>query len=107
MPFSSESYVDLHGAAFASHPLWVTAYDPGQLYAAGDYPIGLGHDDGVAVYASPPEPLDGTDLVAWYTLGLTHHPEVEEYPVLNTHRMSFRITPSGFFDRNPALDLPR
>jgi primary-amine oxidase len=61
---------------------------------------------GVATYAKPPEPIDGEDVVLWYTLGLTHHPETEEYPVMNGHTLGFRLTPAGFFDRNPALDLP-
>ena len=106
IPFSDARYVSDHGARFAAHQLWATGYAPGELYAAGQYPIGDVPGGGVDQYATPPDSVDGTDLVVWYTLGLTHHPEVEEYPVMNSHRMSFRITPSGFFDRNPALDLP-
>jgi len=37
---------------------------------------------------------------------VTHHPEVEEYPVMTTTSIGFRVTPSGFFTRNPDLDAP-
>ena len=42
----------------------------------------------------------------WYSLALTHHPRVEEYPVMPTESLGFRIVPDGFFDANPALDAP-
>ena len=44
--------------------------------------------------------------VAWYTLGFTHHPAPEEYPVMTADTVGFEIKPDGFFDRNPALDAP-
>jgi primary-amine oxidase len=41
-----------------------------------------------------------------YSAGLTRHTEVEEYPVMGTTSIRFRLTPDGFFPRNPALDVP-
>jgi primary-amine oxidase len=106
LPLSDPGFAGLERASFAVHPFWVTRYSPTELYAGGDHPLGATDAGGVDTYASPPEPVAGQDLVVWYTLGLTHHPETEEHPVMNGHDLSFRITPSGFFDRNPALDLP-
>ena len=37
-PFSDPSYAPLQRAPFAQHPVWVTAYHDGELYAGGDYP---------------------------------------------------------------------
>jgi primary-amine oxidase len=53
------------------------------------------------------ESIVNRDIVLWYTMGLSHHPDVEEYPVTTTTSVGFRLTPDGFFGRNPALDVPR
>ena len=45
-------------------------------------------------------------MVVWYTVALTHHPRPEEFPVMSTDTVGFRIVPHGFFDANPALDVP-
>ena len=38
--------------------------------------------------------------------GVTHLPRREEWPVMPVARAGFKLVPCGFFDRNPALDLP-
>jgi primary-amine oxidase len=40
------------------------------------------------------------------TTSFTHHPTVEEYPVMTTESVGFQLRPDGFFDRNPALTAP-
>lgn len=40
------------------------------------------------------------------TLGMTHIPRPEEFPIMPSARTGFRLVPKGFFDRNPALDVP-
>lgn len=106
VPYSDPSYPPLQRAPFAQHPLWVTKYNPAELYAAGDYP-NQGHaGDGLTAFAAGGESVNGQDLVVWHTPGFTHHPTVEEYPVMTTDRLGFRLVPNGFFDNNPALDAP-
>ncbi|MDQ6919025.1 MAG: tyramine oxidase, partial [Candidatus Dormibacteraeota bacterium] len=105
MPFASSSFVPLQHAAFAQHPFWVSLYREGQLYAAGDYP-NQGNIDGLPEYIAGKSNVNGQDLVVWYTLGLTHVPTVEEYPVMTSDTVSFALRPSGFFNQNPALDAP-
>jgi Cu2+-containing amine oxidase len=34
-----------------------------------------------------------------------HVPRVEDWPVMPVDVVSFQLTPAGFFDRNPALDV--
>ena len=51
--------------------------------------------------------VENQDLVLWYTLGVTHIPRPEEWPVMTCHRAGFKLMPSGFFTRNPALDVPK
>ncbi len=45
-------------------------------------------------------------MVVWYTFGVTHIPRPEDWPVMPVEYAGFSLVPYGFFDRNPALDLP-
>ena len=51
-------------------------------------------------------PIEDTDVVFWYTFGHTHIPRPEDYPVMPAAYIGFVLKPSGFFDLNPANDLP-
>jgi primary-amine oxidase len=106
IPYSSTTYPPLLQAPFAQHPLWVTKYKDGELYAGGDYPFQGAAGDGLTAYASPVENVNGTDVVVWYTPAFTHVPHVEEYPVMTTESAHFYIEPDGFFNSNPALGAP-
>lgn len=103
IPYSAPDYGPLLRAAFASHTFWATRFRDGELYAAGDFPNQAATPAGLPVFADPPEPLGG-DVVVWYTIGKTHVPRPEDYPVMPTESIGFQLVPHGFFDRNPALD---
>ena len=45
-------------------------------------------------------------MVLWYTTGLMHVPRPEDFPVMPVEYIGFKLQPVGFFDRNPALDVP-
>ena len=47
-----------------------------------------------------------TDVVIWYTLGVTHLVRPEDEPVMPAFRVGFRLLPTGFFSRNPAINGP-
>ena len=51
-------------------------------------------------------PIEGTDVVLWYTMNHHHVPRPEDWPVMPVARLGFELKPWGFFDRNPALDVP-
>jgi primary-amine oxidase len=105
VPLSTPDYEPLLRAAFASHAFWVTRFRDDERYAAGDFPNQGRSGSGLASFVSPPEPLDSTsDVVVWHTIGLTHVPRPEDYPVMPTESIGFKLVPHGFFDRNPALD---
>ena len=94
-------------AGFTEHQLWVTPHAPDELYAGGEFQ-NLGRDwDGLSTYTRADRSLIETDLVLWYTLGITHVPRPEDWPYMPAHRGSFRLVPTSFFARNPALDVPR
>jgi primary-amine oxidase len=91
---------------FADHTLWVTRYRPDELDAAGRYPNQAAGGDGLPRFAARDESIVNTDVVVWYTFGITHIPRVEDWPVMPVHRAGFMLVPDAFFERNPALDVP-
>ncbi|MGK5114107.1 primary-amine oxidase [Geodermatophilus sp. CPCC 205506] len=93
-------------ATFATRHLWVTAYDPAERYAAGDFVNQHKGGAGLPEYTAADRDLDGTDVVVWHTFGLTHVPRPEDWPIMPVDRTGFQLKPVGFFDRNPTLDVP-
>jgi primary-amine oxidase len=93
-------------AEFATHHVWVTKYKPAELYAGGDYPNQTQPGQGLPKYIADDEPLMGEDIVLWYTMGATHIPRSEDWPVMPVHQIGFKLVPRGFFSRNPAINLP-
>ena len=93
-------------AAFATRALWVTAYDPAQRYPAGDFVNQNPGGAGLPAWVAADRPVDGEDIVVWHTFGLTHFPRPEDWPIMPVDTCGFTLKPSGFFDRNPALDVP-
>jgi primary-amine oxidase len=92
-------------AAFATHHFWVTKYKPGEMYAGGDYPNQTKMGEGLPKYIADNESLQNEDIVVWYTMGMTHVPRPEDWPVMPRHQVGFKLMPRGFFIRNPAINL--
>jgi primary-amine oxidase len=93
-------------AGFARHNLWVTPYTTDERRAAGEYPNQHSGGDGLPQWTAADRSLLGTDVVCWYTFGLTHFVRPEDWPVMPVEYTGFLLSPVGFFDRNPALDVP-
>jgi len=93
-------------AAFASHNLWVTPFDPDERRAAGDYPNQHHGHAGLPTWTAEDRPIVDTDIVLWHSFGVTHIPRPEDWPVMPVEYTGFTLLPFGFFDRNPALDVP-
>ena len=94
-------------AGFTQQHVWVTAYDPAERFAAGDYPNQHPGGDGVPRYAAADRPTENTDVVLWYTFGAHHVVRPEDWPVMPVTHVGFKLKPAGFFAGNPALDMPR
>ncbi len=92
-------------AAFASHHLWVTAYDGDQMRAAGPFPNQHPGGAGLPSYIANDRNLVDTDIVLWLTCGTNHVARPEDWPVMPAARTGFILEPAGFFARNPALDV--
>ncbi|MEX0664374.1 MAG: primary-amine oxidase [Acidimicrobiia bacterium] len=93
-------------AGFACHNLWVTPYERDERRAAGDYPNQHAGGDGLPLWTDADRPIADTDVVLWYTFGVTHFVRPEDWPVMPVEYTGFLLQPVSFFDRNPALDVP-
>ncbi len=93
-------------AAFARHNLWVTPYTPSERRAAGEHPNQSSGEDGLGAWTEQDRPVDDTQVVVWHTFGVTHLVRPEDWPVMPVESTGFHLVPVGFFDRNPALDVP-
>jgi primary-amine oxidase len=91
-------------SGFTQQHLWVTPYRDGQLYAAGAYPnqAKQTYTDTLAAYADNSSIYD-QDIVVWYSLGSTHVPRPEDFPLMPSKKLSVVFHPDGFFERNPLF----
>jgi primary-amine oxidase len=105
-PFGLPDAPILKRAGFLIRNLWVTPFDPEERFPAGDYPNQNPDGEGLPKWTGADSDLADRDLVLWYTFGHTHIPRLEDWPVMPVSSMGFTMRPDGFFDRNPALDLP-
>jgi primary-amine oxidase len=107
LPFARPEASVSRRAGFMTKHLWVTRYDPQEKYAAGDYPNQHPGGAGLPSYVQDDASLDNTDVVVWYTFGAHHVVRPEDWPVMPVACIGFMLKPVGFFDGNPALDVPR
>ncbi|MBP2367248.1 primary-amine oxidase [Pseudonocardia parietis] len=107
VPFVRPEASVLHRAGFMKHHLWVTPHEEGEMHAAGDYPNQHQGGEGLPTWTAADRPVADTDVVVWYTFGSHHVARLEDWPVMPVQYVGFSLQPHGFFDRNPALDVPR
>ncbi len=106
LPFHHDDAVIMKRATFMTGHMWATEYDRDEMFAAGNYPNQHPGGDGLPKWMSGNRNLEDKDVVIWYTFGHNHIPRLEDWPVMPVVYTGFSIKPSGFFDRNPALDVP-
>jgi primary-amine oxidase len=105
-PYASRNAWWRKRAGFVEHHVWVTPFDENEQYAAGDFPNQSQGGDGLPAWTAANRDILNTDVVFWYTFGHTHIPRPEDYPVMPTAYIGFLLKPNGFFDQNPANDVP-
>lgn len=104
--FANEKTSWYRRAGFVKNHLWVTPFNTKEMYAAGDYPNQHKGGDGLEKWTKANRNTENTDIVVWYTMGHTHIPRLEDYPVMPTAYIGFLLKPNGFFSENPANDVP-
>jgi primary-amine oxidase len=50
--------------------------------------------------------IKGEDIVVWYVFGQHHVVRAEDWPVMPVAHAGFKLKPTNFFSRNPAIDVP-
>lgn len=93
-------------AGFMFKHFWATQYEPTEKYPAGWYPNQSAGMEGLPQWVQADRSLQKTDVVIWYTLNFHHLPRPEDWPVQPVVYAGFHWHPDGFFDENPALDVP-
>ena len=63
-------------------------------------------DSGLPAWTAANRSIENTDVVLWYVFGIHHVTRPEDWPVMPVDYTGFTLKPVGFFDRNPALDVP-
>lgn len=105
-PFVQPDAAVMRRAGFVANHLWVTPYHPRERYPAGDYPNQHPTGDGLPVWTKANREIVNRNIVAWYVFGHNHVPRLEDWPVMPVATIGFSLKPDGFFERNPALDVP-
>ena len=106
LPFNDPASSIGKRAGFMYRHLWATQYASDELYSAGLYPNQHPGGDGLPRWTQANRSLDNENIVVWYTLNYHHLPRPEDWPVQPCVYASFHWMPSGFFNENPALDVP-
>jgi primary-amine oxidase len=105
-PFAAQHAWWRKRAGFVNYHTWVTPYREEEKYGAGDYPNQSTGGDGLVRWTEQDRPIAESDVVFWYTMGHTHIPRPEDFPVMPTAYIGFTLKPNGFFAINPANDVP-
>ena len=107
MPFAAPESKDLApGRLHEPAPVGDAVCTPASGIPAGEYPNQHPGGAGLPEWTRADRSLEAADLVLWYTFGSHHIARVEDWPVMPVARIGFSLMPDGFFDRNPALDVP-
>ena len=93
-------------AEVIGHTLWVTPQRDDERWPCGDFPNLSERDSGLPRWTAQNRPIENTDVVLWYVFGIHHITRPEDWPVMPVDTVSFWLKPFGFFERNPALDVP-
>ncbi len=96
----------LRRAQAIGHTLWVTPFHEEERWPCGEFVVQSRDDRGLPVWTAQNRSIEDSDVVLWYVFGIHHITRPEEWPVMSVDTVSFWLKPVGFFDRNPALDVP-
>lgn len=100
-------------ASFAHKQLWVVRDEEGprgsRLYPSGRYVPQTQEEpkDSVGRWVREGAgSIDNEDIILFLTVGTTHIPRPEDWPVMPVEHLSVLFKPSSFFTKNPSMDVP-
>ena len=89
-------------AGFARHNLWVTPYAAGRAARRRRVPEPARGRRRPARWTAPDRSLVDTDVVVWYTFGVTHFVRPEDWPVMPVEYSGFLLTPVRLLRPQPG-----
>ena len=92
---------------FVKAHVWVTPQRDDERYSAGTYSFIGEPGDGLPRWTKANRSVLDRDVVLWYTMGITHIPRPEDWPLMPVHRAGFKLVPLGFSNQNPVLAIPK
>ncbi|XP_006453965.1 hypothetical protein AGABI2DRAFT_196562 [Agaricus bisporus var. bisporus H97] len=101
-------------APFVKNALWVCRDVEGEengserVYPAGKYVPQTRETptDSIGNWVKGENPTDGEDILVYFTVGTTHIPRPEDWPVMPVDAFRVTLKPVSFFKVNPSLDVP-
>jgi primary-amine oxidase len=105
-PMLDPSSPVMRRAEAIAHTLWVTPHAEDERWPCGEFVVQSAGDLGLPAWTARNRRIEDADVVLWYVFGVHHVTRPEEWPVMAVDVVSFWLKPAGFFDRNPALDVP-
>ncbi|PWN31808.1 peroxisomal copper amine oxidase [Meira miltonrushii] len=96
-------------APFAKHHLWTLPYHPKERYPSGMFvpQTFKAPKDSIEEWVGDGKAsVQNKDIVTYVTVGTTHIPRPEDFPVMPAETCRFMLKPVNFFRRNPTLDVP-
>ncbi|KAJ7864469.1 copper amine oxidase [Mycena olivaceomarginata] len=63
-------------------------------------------EDSIGEWVKGGESIEGEDILVYLTVGVTHIPRPEDWPVMPVEHLNITFKPVSFFEANPSMDVP-
>ncbi|KAG7090033.1 hypothetical protein E1B28_011653 [Marasmius oreades] len=99
-------------AGFLKYPFWVVKdveeYKGGRMWPSGKYMPQTRDtpDDSLPRWVAGRKSVKEEDLLVYLTIGTTHIPRPEDWPVMPVEHLNITLKPQSFFVKNPSMDVP-
>ncbi|KAH9940012.1 peroxisomal copper amine oxidase [Epithele typhae] len=99
-------------APWAAKPVWVVRDEEGakggRMWPSGKYVPQTRESpaDSMAHWAKGDAKLTEEDILVYLTMGVTHIPRPEDWPVMPVEHVRVLFRPTNFFEMNPSMDVP-
>ncbi|SJL13514.1 related to peroxisomal amine oxidase (copper-containing) [Armillaria ostoyae] len=102
----------LKRAPFVNYPVWVCRdvedAKGSRMWPAGKYVPQTRESptDSIGAWVKGEQNIENEDILVYLTVGTTHIPRPEDWPVMPVEHLSITLKPQSFFTMNPSMDVP-